>query len=335
MTVPIEVLAELQRLARIVPEGSLPMPPPEDFDRVRQGVRDYVTGHPFCSEYVRVRDAHAARGEGFRNTEAWHALGERLQAALMTAFANSDDAQGRITADVDQAYALGLGMWMLRATPYLWRTDIFQIANAAPLPKHTISRGVLPYPLMFWSLETAYGNAADTSEEPRGDFNWMFVMLAQDQIAVVWDETRPPDSIHIRTGGIPFGAAWPNDVPEDERPGIGFVLKLCAFLSSPLIDTGGTRLSRADRRRLARSGRPLQEQEEPIHVVKLRRPEHHDAGDHDGQGDVTWRHQWWVTGHYRAQWYPSLDAHKVIWIAPHLKGPDGKPILEKLYDVAR
>lgn len=37
-------------------------------------------------------------------------------------------------------------------------------------------------------------------------------------------------------------------------------------------------------------------------------------------------HQWWVSPHWRNQWYARAQAHRQIWIAPHLKGPDDKPI---------
>jgi hypothetical protein len=31
--------------------------------------------------------------------------------------------------------------------------------------------------------------------------------------------------------------------------------------------------------------------------------------------------------HKVRQYYPSLDAHKVIWRGPYIKGPDGAPLL--------
>jgi hypothetical protein len=34
-----------------------------------------------------------------------------------------------------------------------------------------------------------------------------------------------------------------------------------------------------------------------------------------------------VRGHWRNQWYPSLNARRPLWIAPYLKGPDDAPLL--------
>lgn len=79
---------------------------------------------------------------------------------------------------------------------------------------------------------------------------------------------------------------------------------------------------RPERRRLLRSGfktPPL------VRVVHLR-------GSRSSRGDGSagpkdWRHRWLVRGHWRQQWYPSLESHRPVWIAPHIKGPDDAPLL--------
>jgi len=45
--------------------------------------------------------------------------------------------------------------------------------------------------------------------------------------------------------------------------------------------------------------------------------------------EVEWSHRWMVQGHWRNQWYPSEKVHRQIWIAPHIKGPEDKPIIWK------
>lgn len=86
-------------------------------------------------------------------------------------------------------------------------------------------------------------------------------------------------------------------------------------------------LDRHTRKRLQRSG-----------VVDLMAPRvialrhiHHEPTH--GGGGRDYQHQWVVRGHWRKQWYRSQDRHIPIWIAPHIKGPDGAPILggEKIY----
>ena len=41
---------------------------------------------------------------------------------------------------------------------------------------------------------------------------------------------------------------------------------------------------------------------------------------------IDWSCQWWVGAHVRQQWYPSLQEHLPVYIAPFLKGPEDKPI---------
>lgn len=67
-----------------------------------------------------------------------------------------------------------------------------------------------------------------------------------------------------------------------------------------------------------------------IHVVTLRRAHESadvdDDGDHDGP---VWGHQWVVRGHWR--WQPHGEGRalrKLIWIGPHIKGPEGAPLIE-------
>ena len=36
--------------------------------------------------------------------------------------------------------------------------------------------------------------------------------------------------------------------------------------------------------------------------------------------------RWLVSGHLRNQWYQSLGRHKLIYIPPHIKGPEGAPL---------
>jgi hypothetical protein len=67
----------------------------------------------------------------------------------------------------------------------------------------------------------------------------------------------------------------------------------------------------------------------PIRVIELRRPAHSGAGD----GSREFHHQWIVRGHWRQQWYPAREVHRPVWIAPHIKGPEGAPLIggEKVY----
>jgi hypothetical protein len=82
---------------------------------------------------------------------------------------------------------------------------------------------------------------------------------------------------------------------------------------------------RAARRRAARG----RYEPRPVRVIELRRPAHSGSGD----GSREFHHQWIVRGHWRQQWYPTHEVHRPVWIAPHIKGPEGAPLLggEKVY----
>ena len=64
---------------------------------------------------------------------------------------------------------------------------------------------------------------------------------------------------------------------------------------------------------------------EDVTVITLRRQRHPDHPDHE-VGEVDWKWQWVVRGHWRNQWYPSIKQHRQIWIMPFMKGPEDAPI---------
>jgi hypothetical protein len=102
------------------------------------------------------------------------------------------------------------------------------------------------------------------------------------------------------------------------------------LMQQPLADITEIEPDRAARKRLARVGR------EPamVRVIGLRRPKN-SAGP--GNGDREYHHQWIVRGHWRQQWHPKRQVHRPVWIAPHIKGPEGAPLIggEKVYALKR
>lgn len=61
------------------------------------------------------------------------------------------------------------------------------------------------------------------------------------------------------------------------------------------------------------------------------------AEDGSGGPGRAYRHRWLVRGHWRNHYYPSRQDHRPIWINPHVKGPDGAPLLDpdKLVNILR
>jgi hypothetical protein len=97
------------------------------------------------------------------------------------------------------------------------------------------------------------------------------------------------------------------------------------LMQQPLARSTELEIDRVARKRLRRSGH----EPKPVRVIELRRTAHSGPGD----GSREFHHQWIVRGHWRQQWYPARGVHRPVWIAPHIKGPEGAPLLggEKVY----
>lgn len=106
---------------------------------------------------------------------------------------------------------------------------------------------------------------------------------------------------------------------------------IAAWLLSqqPLADVSQVEAQRAARRRLLRA----RHEPRPVRVVELRRPK--SSGGQASAGN--YHHQWIVRGHWRNQWHPKHEVHRPVWIAPHVKGPEGAPLIggEKVYALKR
>ncbi|MEU5852379.1 hypothetical protein [Saccharopolyspora shandongensis] len=97
-------------------------------------------------------------------------------------------------------------------------------------------------------------------------------------------------------------------------------LSTCHLIRQQLTETVTESPDRASRRRHQRAGlAPPQ-----VRVSRLRQSAR-PAATNESQKE--WHHKWIVRGHWRKQWYPSIQAHRPIWIAPHLKGPGDAPLL--------
>lgn len=100
---------------------------------------------------------------------------------------------------------------------------------------------------------------------------------------------------------------------------------LWRLAASPGIATETTeRLGRAAERRVERAG----VDPSPLRVIRLRRLAS-SAPEYEHGTDVEWSHRWMVSGHWRNQWYPTLDDHRPVWISPYVKGPDHLPLVVK------
>lgn len=298
--------------------------------------------HPVLREYVQYLQSVPV----IRNTAAWHARGEQLMTALT--FACQVDPKEAIVQSHYEfeiqasvpvpVVALTTAMQLQMAMPYLWRRDIMNaVLTSPPLPAHVPSRSLLPFPLMYWSLEVAHPVVG--AGGLKREINWFCIIEQGESFAILYDLSPSPEQqragerITISGGKVEYGEEFPPAGLFVPRNSIGMiVLKMLAFLHSPYVTTESGKMPRGLRRRCLGSGVPAAETEQLINVLSLRQAQKESEAR---GGTRDWQHQWWVAGHYRAQWIPSEQAHRVIWIAPYIKGPADKPFVERVYDVKR
>lgn len=118
-------------------------------------------------------------------------------------------------------------------------------------------------------------------------------------------------------------------VDEDTAP----MVALHQFMNLKIVQVVDHRQLRAERRRAEREKRKIP----MVKVVKLRKIEHHKDGS-ETHHEVEWSCRWFVTGHWRNQWYPSIESHKPTYIESYVKGPDDKPLAparKTIFKVAR
>jgi hypothetical protein len=86
------------------------------------------------------------------------------------------------------------------------------------------------------------------------------------------------------------------------------------------------RLERHLRRRLAQQ--PGAPDATEMRIIALRRKYYAQQAPHADDADaiVEWRCRWFVSGHWRNQYYPSAGEHRLCWVMPYLKGPEDRPI---------
>lgn len=125
----------------------------------------------------------------------------------------------------------------------------------------------------------------------------------------------------------------PEQLAEQHR-GRGYqqwVLPQVAWRLASQLVRAPMRPPRPTRREMERWGRPSPD----VTVIRLRR--YREPMEHDGEFKGALTVRFVVSGHWRKQWYPSLQQHRQIWIAPYVKGPDGAPfrVTDKVYEFVR
>lgn len=111
--------------------------------------------------------------------------------------------------------------------------------------------------------------------------------------------------------------------PDSYRPVHLFCKAFWALCQQRVGEVKDSQPDRATRRRAARNG--LDPSLVDIKVVQLRRREVRPSISDDPQARE-WSCRWVVQGHWRNQWYPSLQLHRQKWIDDYIKGPEDAPL---------
>jgi hypothetical protein len=130
----------------------------------------------------------------------------------------------------------------------------------------------------------------------------------------------------IGTEPLPFREddAWLGGVANDDYELAAPLLTTWTLMQQTITVSVPARVGPTDAKRDARLALPSD-----LVVVRLRR---HSIDSEEPPGEPqegNWSHQWIVGGHWRNQWLPSRNAHRLQWIAPYIKGPAGAPLVVK------
>jgi len=194
-----------------------------------------------------------------------------------------------------------------------------------------------PLRAILWSCMARSGKPAHVTGADSVTFSG-YVDRA-DLEAMALKNASPVAAERIRTGprlvcpasvafSAPFGAEGWTELPETGSVAVVLPVMLTAWLlmRQPLARVVEVEADRASRKRLRRAN----QDPAAVRVIELRRPPSNGADTESGRA---YHHTWIVKGHWRNHWHPKRQVHRPVWIAPHVKGPEGAPMIggEKVY----
>jgi hypothetical protein len=249
--------------------------------------------------------------------------------------ATNDDAPNEPQPAAGWMFRRILTSILVLAEPFWVAPDVVGVVAAAAvgLPDETtIDRALFP-------SEAGFVWLAAPVAEPSGGKVAAFVWAALEskaRLCFLGMYRRPSGRdglVPLSLWEFPFGDQLGPCVPIEGQPfdpekhakmdfrsrlAIAFLL----FAGQRLVVVRRETLDRAARRRLERTH---PEHQPIVRVVELRArdPVTRTGGD---PHPVDWSCRWLVRGHWRRQWFPLTETNRPIWVDPHLKGPEGKPL---------
>lgn len=201
--------------------------------------------------------------------------------------------------------------------------DLIREASKS-LPSYQLHRDDMPvrtgYVIFANEFVTPIGQEYD--EAIRG-FIWD--VLDDGRLNVIWlasqvmTNSRMPTTIGIAPQCWQLGEDWDSEADAWQT----MVLAFFRLLEANWVSIDSTR----SKKRRGANGK--KEQPSDVRVVYLRSAERKDGEPTGEGGGGNYSHRWWVSGHWRQQWYPSRQANQPVWIQGYVKGPDDKPLITK------
>lgn len=219
------------------------------------------------------------------------------------------------------------------AATFLVKRSIQELLFTYPLPTHVVSPNAMPYDDMFIAFQYQIPLAHQSLGLEVG-MTFLYLQKKFDGIRVIRDAVKDETlQREIYEFFIPFASYTPDAKEDGTLPLDSLVLSFLAFIKSPFVNTEREKLPRQFRRHDL-ANHPLRDSEISVVTLRASSTETENTNEH-GAFSLNHTHRWWVRGHMRAQWHPSTQDHSVIWIAPHIKGPAGAPIVPRVYHVTR
>jgi len=160
--------------------------------------------------------------------------------------------------------------------------------------------------------------------------------VERDYVAVsIWQTFKKPSKepssgvlVPATVMMIPFSDSTLNMVkdrakenPEAATAKIALVMAFLLFIQQRIFIPERALIDRPTKRRYTQATGS----EVPVlKIIQLRKALPSYDGGHDSN-PVDWSCQWLVKGHWRNQWYGTLNDHRPKWITAYKKGPDDKP----------
>jgi hypothetical protein len=238
----------------------------------------------------------------------------------------------RVTEDwwwQHQSSMMRYNFWkvMWNAELYLWDTEIFLAATKLKIPAHKIQREQFPLRNCYWSFQNTINITVDRKEQGlAGILWWVTESGATAMLLPVLgsaQETRQPQVLEAIS--YDFGSSF---VPVSDSCSLSYfsgqLLATLSFLKSRVLEIIPTKVPREIRKQTKREKK---KQPPLVKVVALRRNAKSDKLAKEEGDTRSFTHRWLVSGHIRNQWYAKEGVHKLIYINPFIKGPEGADLL--------